>query len=154
MVTDEVYSQFPIPETAVDGLLEFASLCGYSEEFSEAFKLAVDNAEPQEDGAWRRLRAGGRTDGSDLKIFSHNMCFEHLPIESEKVGLKRYKLLSRFPENPSRLYCLTPPTSGVLRTRSFEKIPWELNAPPVTLADVLRVHDWNYVRALIQRYVS
>lgn len=136
----------------MDGLLDFASLCGYSEEFSEAFKMAVDNAELQEDGAWRRVRAE-KPEICELKIFTHDACFSHLPLPSDldRAGLKRFKLLYRFPENPSRLHCLTPAKSGILRTRTFSRISWEEDSPAASLADILRVHDWSYIKALAQR---
>jgi hypothetical protein len=37
---------------------------------------------------------------------------------------------------------------GVLRAEEFAELPWDEASPHVPLADVLRVHDWPYIRKL------
>lgn len=37
---------------------------------------------------------------------------------------------------------------GLLRAVEFAGLPWDEASPHVPLADVLRVHDWPYIRKL------
>lgn len=37
---------------------------------------------------------------------------------------------------------------GLLQAGEFADLPWDEASPHVPLADVLRVHDWPYVRKL------
>lgn len=41
-----------------------------------------------------------------------------------------------------------PAEMGVLRAGEFAGLPWDEASPHAPLADVLRVHDWAYVRKL------
>jgi len=43
-----------------------------------------------------------------------------------------------------------PAGRGILRGREFERLRWEGGPLRAALADVLRVHEWAYVRALQQ----
>lgn len=53
------------------------------------------------------------------------------------------------PENVERLRVLVEPGRGILRNdRLAQLLAWELNVPPAPMSDILRVHDWNYVRKL------
>lgn len=53
------------------------------------------------------------------------------------------------PENVERLRVLVEPGQGILRNdRLAQLLAWELNVPPAPMSDILRVHDWNYVRKL------
>lgn len=53
------------------------------------------------------------------------------------------------PENVERLRVLVTPQQGILQTKEFiDKLTWETSVAPAPIADVLRVHDWNYVRGL------
>eukprot|EP00878_Enallax_costatus_P016221 GHUV01017014.1.p1 GENE.GHUV01017014.1~~GHUV01017014.1.p1 ORF type:complete len:704 (+),score=270.00 GHUV01017014.1:1195-3306(+) len=53
------------------------------------------------------------------------------------------------PENVERIRVLVNPDRGVLMTSDFaSRLRWERSVPPAPIADVLRVHDWNYVRGL------
>lgn len=53
------------------------------------------------------------------------------------------------PENVERLRVLVEPGRGILRSdRLAQLLAWELNVPPAPMSDILRVHDWNYVRKL------
>lgn len=42
--------------------------------------------------------------------------------------------------------------NGALRAREFERVVWEEGNSPAAAADVLRVHDWSYLRHLQARY--
>lgn len=37
---------------------------------------------------------------------------------------------------------------GILRGTEFEGLQWETQAPLASMSDVLRVHEWSYVREL------
>ena len=37
---------------------------------------------------------------------------------------------------------------GILRSSDFASLAWEHEAPPAEASDVLRVHEWTYVRHL------
>lgn len=53
------------------------------------------------------------------------------------------------PENVERLRVLVDDSKGVLRCAPLARLlDWELNVAPAPIADILRVHDWNYVRKL------
>ena len=49
------------------------------------------------------------------------------------------------PENKHRLEVLVDPLNGILRGSDLPLV-WEESAPRADMADVLRVHDWSYVR--------
>lgn len=53
------------------------------------------------------------------------------------------------PENVERLRVLVTPGRGILRSTCFaDSLGWELQVAPAPIGDVLRVHDWNYLRTL------
>lgn len=53
------------------------------------------------------------------------------------------------PENVNRLTVLTQPGVGILRTKDFEgAIRWDERPRRAALGDILRVHDWAYVRKI------
>ncbi|GAB4814038.1 hypothetical protein N2152v2_001084 [Parachlorella kessleri] len=53
------------------------------------------------------------------------------------------------PENVNRLRVLTTPGSGALRATEFEgSLRWDEAPKAAALSDVLRIHDWAYVRRI------
>ncbi|GIL78691.1 hypothetical protein Vretifemale_8102 [Volvox reticuliferus] len=55
------------------------------------------------------------------------------------------------PENVSRLHVLTRPGTGILRNGEFSDLEWRTSGiPQAAMVDVLRCHDWSYVRRAIQ----
>ncbi|CAM9799296.1 unnamed protein product, partial [Ectocarpus sp. 12 AP-2014] len=52
------------------------------------------------------------------------------------------------PENVKRLEVIYNEDSGVLRADEFSGLEWDSNPSRAELADVLRVHDFNYVEKL------
>ncbi|KAF6259471.1 Arginase/deacetylase [Scenedesmus sp. NREL 46B-D3] len=53
------------------------------------------------------------------------------------------------PENVDRIRVLSQEGRGILHSRGLQqRLSWELSVPPAPISDVLRVHDWNYVRGL------
>ena len=47
-----------------------------------------------------------------------------------------------------RLHVLTAPGSGILRAAGFAALEWEQGTRLAPIGDVLRVHEWSYVRSL------
>eukprot|EP00798_Chlamydomonas_sp_ICE-L_P028688 gene28688-31856_t len=55
------------------------------------------------------------------------------------------------PENVHRLKVLVDPATGILRATEFGACGWESkNVPAVAMADLMRIHDWSYVRTVAQ----
>jgi hypothetical protein len=52
------------------------------------------------------------------------------------------------PENIQRLHTLVGPTHGILRGSLFSGCAWAEDCHPAAMTDVLRVHDWGYLRKL------
>jgi hypothetical protein len=52
------------------------------------------------------------------------------------------------PENVRRLHALVDPQYGILRGSLFEGCAWAEDCHPAAMTDVLRVHDWGYLRKL------
>ncbi|KFM25821.1 Type-2 histone deacetylase 2 [Auxenochlorella protothecoides] len=52
------------------------------------------------------------------------------------------------PENVGRLTALTHPTLGALRGAEAGPVLWDEAGKRVALGDLLRVHDWSYVRGI------
>lgn len=48
----------------------------------------------------------------------------------------------------TRLLLWLPAEQGILRSAEFTGLQWEEHCAAAPLADVLRVHDWNYVKHL------
>uniref|UniRef100_A0A6S8IVI8 Histone deacetylase domain-containing protein n=1 Tax=Dunaliella tertiolecta TaxID=3047 RepID=A0A6S8IVI8_DUNTE len=54
------------------------------------------------------------------------------------------------PENVGRLHVLTRPDQGILHAREFAHASWETKGvASVAISDVLRCHEWSYVRGLL-----
>merc|ERR1719284_438988 len=55
------------------------------------------------------------------------------------------------PENVHRLKVLLHPSTGILHAQEFEgRLVWDIASGPAAMGDILRVHDWPYVRSLKQ----
>ncbi|EFJ43924.1 hypothetical protein VOLCADRAFT_118904 [Volvox carteri f. nagariensis] len=55
------------------------------------------------------------------------------------------------PENVNRLHVLTQPATGILHNLEFSDLEWRTSGiPQAAMVDVLRCHDWSYVRRVIQ----
>jgi hypothetical protein len=52
------------------------------------------------------------------------------------------------PENTHRIEVLLDPLNGVLRGSDLGTLVFEEESPRATVADVLRVHEWSYVRRI------
>ncbi|KAL8445244.1 hypothetical protein Emed_005802 [Eimeria media] len=136
------------------------SLCAVAKEVLKANDL-MPNTPPPRQPVYVQQRCS-RT-GRPLRIpeecatllATHETCMQHLPLpEPSDFPVKRFKLMQRFPENPSRLEVLVNPSVGVLRASEFSHLQWIDTAPAASLADVLRVHDVSYVFRLKQKIRS
>ncbi|KAL8447161.1 hypothetical protein Emag_004427 [Eimeria magna] len=136
------------------------SLCAVAKEVLESNDL-VPGTPPSRQPVYVQQRCS-RT-GRPLRIpeecatllATHETCMQHLPLpEPSDYPVKRFKLMQRFPENPSRLEVLVNPSAGVLRASEFSHLHWVDSAPAASLADVLRVHDVSYVFKLKQKIRS
>ncbi|KAF8822347.1 histone deacetylase HDAC5 [Cardiosporidium cionae] len=86
------------------------------------------------------------------RLVTHPCCSLHLPLpEPTELPLRRFRLTDRFPENPMRLEVLVSPEYGIFRSDAFNWLEWEDNPKNVRLSDILRVHDWGYLKKLRNR---
>lgn len=145
LIMDVVYSQYPISESDFDHLAEVAALCGYSDEFTTAFNMAVDGNLPLENGTIQRSSYTYL-----MKVFVHDDCLDHLPLlkNLNYLSSRQLKLYLKYPENPTRLHCFMPYLSNVYSSLPYVDI--HNKARGVSLADILRVHEWSYIRKLIK----
>ena len=81
-------------------------------------------------------------------IVSHPYCMRHFSCPPSEVNSP-----SAPPENVRRLVVLLDKADGVLRcnqlnrmTHNIPKLTWVERARAATMSDVLRVHEWSYVR--------
>jgi hypothetical protein len=80
-------------------------------------------------------------------ILTHNMCFKHGYI-SDNNPIKKIIHRRTTPENPDRLTVLLQPPFGILLSDYFIKnCIFKDNANHATLSDVLRIHDYKYVKS-------
>ncbi|OEH78302.1 putative histone deactylase [Cyclospora cayetanensis] len=140
------------------------SMCSVAKAvFAEAGKTSSNcgapPTAPQPVYVQQRCSSSNRTyripEGSGTLLATHESCMRHLPLpEPSDFPVKRFKLMQRFPENPSRLEVLVQPSSGVLKAAEFRHLDWIDSAPPASLADILRVHDVSYIFKLKQKIRS
>lgn len=84
-------------------------------------------------------------------VLTHPVCLQHgqIPDDVDDPVL-RSRLVSATLENPHRLEVLCG-EFGVLRAESFAPLLRVDQARPAPLVDVLRVHEYRYVRSLMER---
>jgi len=77
-------------------------------------------------------------------ILAPDECLEHhtAPVPVTRAGPEPP------PEHAGRLVAVSDARLGILRGAGFESLAWSTAPRRATAADVLRVHDWAYVRAL------
>jgi len=101
----------------------------------------VDPAEPS------RLLKGASVvehgaDGSVTAIVTNPLCTRHYTCPPSQVETP-----SAPPENTKRLHVLVDGQNGALQGEDISsQLRWVRNAKLAVLADVLRVHEWSYVR--------
>lgn len=49
---------------------------------------------------------------------------------------------------PPQAFPFGPAASGILRSAEFSNLQWDERSQPGCMADILRVHDWSYVRSI------
>lgn len=70
--------------------------------------------------------------------FGHRTCPEPIVRDGPDIP----------PENVNRLKVLTDPATGILRSSEFSTLQWDETSRQGCMADILRVHEWSYVRSL------
>lgn len=79
---------------------------------------------------------------SSTLIITNPLCFEHHTCAPSISNTEEAP-----PENIRRLHVLINETDGILRNSNlFPQINWQVVSKPAELTDVLRVHDWTYVK--------
>jgi acetoin utilization deacetylase AcuC-like enzyme len=104
-----------------------------------------------EGGAEAAGGGAGAAPASRTLVLTHPVCAEHLTSAAVDAAGRVDRSAALMPENPFRLRVLTHETHGVLRGDEFQRragIEWHHDAPRAALADILRVHEFAYVRAL------
>jgi acetoin utilization deacetylase AcuC-like enzyme len=123
-----------IPETAIEIAqrlgIELGGLADISQNLEAAQKCVMD-------------RSRETTVVYDLDCLGH----VRLPSESED-GHSRLKRIKFVVENPNRLEVLVG-SHGSLKTSEFQNLRVESAVPPCPLGDVVRVHEWAYIKKLI-----
>ena len=74
-------------------------------------------------------------------LICHELCSNHLTCPP----IIRDPELDVPPENVRRLTVLLDPDVGILRTAEFDGCKWEGEARRVSMADVLKIHDYSYI---------
>lgn len=82
------------------------------------------------------------------RFLFHDEAFRHLPMSRHRRGGPELPA-----ENPERVATLIDERFGILHSREFkaERIVWDSSVERADIADVLRVHEFNYVDKLRQR---
>ncbi|KAH7650140.1 hypothetical protein FG379_003220 [Cryptosporidium bovis] len=152
LLTDTEYQQHPISESEYDLLSFHAQKLGLGTEFSRIFAIAVEIAtnEDYSQSANENYIADGPSVGlASTRIFTNICCFNHIMLpEPMDLPIRRSKLINKIPENPTRLEVLVKPNVGILKSSEFSFLQWTETTRPALLSDILRVHDWAYIRLL------
>ncbi|KAL3144011.1 hypothetical protein ABBQ32_003818 [Trebouxia sp. C0010 RCD-2024] len=106
---------------------------------------AISGAEPSGDMVPDQASLHSGEDGmkptllvAPAECYSHRTCPEPITRDGQEPP----------PENVNRLKVLTHPASGILRSAEFSNLQWDERSQPGCMADILRVHDWSYVRSI------
>ncbi|OII77136.1 histone deacetylase [Cryptosporidium andersoni] len=153
LMSDLEYQQHPISESEYDLLSFHAQKLGLGDEFSKVFGLSVEVATNGEDSEFDNTDPNivdGPMDGLvSTHIFTTNICSNHISLpEPIDLPIRRARIINRVRENPTRLDVLTTPNVGILRSNEFSTLQWTESTTSTLLADILRVHDWAYIRLL------
>ncbi|OII70973.1 histone deacetylase [Cryptosporidium ubiquitum] len=157
LLTDSEYQQHPISESEYDLLSFHAQKLGLGSEFERVFSLAIEiasNDEPSQRGGIEGGNESFIVDGpavglASTRIFTHSCCIDHIALpEPMDMPIRRSKLVNKTPENPTRMEVLVKPNVGILKSSEFSLLQWTESCKPAVLSDILRVHDWAYVRLL------
>ena len=99
--------------------------------------------EPDQKLGWQKL-VGQSADNVATAVVTHPLCRMHYtcpPSQTETVNAP--------PENMKRLHVILDDKDGALRSSDIsEHIDWFEEPPAATMSDVLRVHEWSYIRNL------
>lgn len=79
-------------------------------------------------------------------IISHDMCMKHHTCPPSELAQNPS---SAPPENNKRLTVLIDEEKGILRSSDLSAhLTWEMNPRAASLSDIMRVHEWSYVRSI------
>lgn len=74
------------------------------------------------------------------------LCLQHVPT-LVTLPLSIHRCLSHS-EAAATTFPFGPAASGILRSAEFSNLQWDERSQPGCMADILRVHDWSYVRSI------
>lgn len=86
-------------------------------------------------------------DASICKIVYHSESLQHIPNARMVRGGEEPP-----PENPERIDTLVKEGMGILQSAEFsenDSLVWDHNAPYAEMVDILRVHEFHYVKKII-----
>jgi len=135
-------------------LLEIAEKSGFANEFrllytsiieiqkgkSVDIKLVIENA----------INETNKNNSSTLLVASDEDCLLHVPL-SKTSREKREKQMSNYPETDERLKILvgTPPYGILMNDEYLESDLWLNNCEAAPISDILRVHEYFYIKNLM-----
>lgn len=90
--------------------------------------------------------ASGGAGRKDTLLVTSPDCLQH---HTAPFPIQRHALPPP-PENVWRLRVLVDPGFGVLHRAALAACAWQRSPPPATIAQVLRVHEYSYVRKLLR----
>lgn len=96
------------------------------------------------DGALLEFAGGVAPGMVGTAVITHPLCRQHATCAPSEAGSS-----SSPPENTKRLTVLIDEAAGVLRSADLAPhLAWVEECKPAAISDVLRVHEWTYVRKL------
>jgi len=99
--------------------------------------------EPDSKVGWQKLVGIDATNVATA-IVTHPICRKHYTCPPSQV-----ETANAPPENMKRLHVIIDEKEGALRASDVaDHVDWFEEAPAATMSDVLRVHEWSYVRQL------
>ncbi len=89
---------------------------------------------------------------SDLLIATDENCTLHAPLVPDRNSAERAKQIKEQPENEERLRVLvgTPPYGILLMDDYLETDLWLNNCPAAPVSDILRVHEYVYLKHIVE----
>eukprot|EP00439_Symbiodinium_sp_Y106_P015232 s3233_g2.t1 len=134
-------------EAEIDRIFCFAKERGLDKEWEFVCEKGLEGASAMEEVVWNAevFKEPGTV------LVTHPLCTNHRAIPKDADDPEvRLALISRIPENPHRLEVLCGP-NGVLRADQFRDLRWIPEASQAALVDVLRVHEFWYVKKLMDK---
>jgi len=97
------------------------------------------------------FKARAAAGAEPVAIITHDAVLNHQTSPVDPARPDRARAAPPAPENPERVSVLVHPTYGCLRSRRVQAAaPRWIESAPAPMGDVLRVHDYAYVRRVIR----